>query len=85
MPMDSRHATGPSPHNTRFIWLTLEGPAVIEVKQLALDRDVAGAVAFFQRVVVPQVRLVAQRRGIPIDEESESNGCLPGQRGDELA
>jgi hypothetical protein len=78
--MDSRRATGPSLHNTRFIWLTLEGPDVIEVKQVALDRDVPGALAFFQRVVVPQVRLVARQRGIPVDtlEESESGGSLPG-------
>jgi len=76
--MDSRRATGPSPHNTRFIWLTLEGPDVIEVKQLALDRDVVGAVAFFQRVVVPQVHLGVRQRGIPTDEEDESSGSLPG-------
>ena len=82
--MDAQRATD-FPRHTRFIWLTLEGPDVIEVKQVALDRDVPGAVAFFQRVVVPQVRLVAQRRGIPIGEESESNGRLPGQRGHELA
>ena len=67
----------------RRVWVALEGPDVVEMKQVVLDRDMAGAVAFFQRVVVPRVRTAAQRRGIPIDtveqvKEKKSNGCLPG-------
>jgi hypothetical protein len=54
------------------IWLTLEAPDIIEMKQ--------GAAAFFRRVVVPQVRNAARRRGIPLDvvEKDEGNGRLPG-------
>ena len=59
----------------RHIWLTLEGPDIIELKQVVLDRDVEGAVAFFRRVVVPRVHETARRRGIPIEEEDDR---LPG-------
>jgi len=64
----------------RCIWLTLEESDIIELKQVAQDRDVPGAVSFFQRVVVPRVRVAAQRRGIPIktQEEDTENGSLPG-------
>ena len=55
------------PPRPRHIWLTLEGPDIIELKQVVLDRDVEGARAFFQRVVAPRVRQAAERRGIPID------------------
>jgi hypothetical protein len=64
-----------SPQPSRHIWLTLQGPDVIEVKQVALDRDVEGAVSFFRRVVAPRVREAARRRGIPIEEEDDR---LPG-------
>jgi hypothetical protein len=62
------------------IWLTLEAPDIIEMKQVVLDRDAPGAAAFFRRVVVPQVRNAARRRGIPLDvvEKDEGNGRLPG-------
>lgn len=75
--------TGEATHTSsrpRCIWLTLEGPDIIEMKQVVLDRDAQGAVAFFQRAVAPRVRDAARRRGIPIDvvEEGESDGCLPG-------
>jgi len=59
----------------RRIWLTLEGPDIIELKQVVLDRDAEGAMAFFRRVVVPKVRVAARRRGISIEEE---NDRLPG-------
>jgi hypothetical protein len=64
----------------RRIWLTLEASDIIEMKQVVLDRDAPGAAAFFRRVVVPQVRDAARRRGIPLDavEKDEGDGRLPG-------
>ena len=59
----------------RHIWLTLEGPEIIELKQVVLDRDVEGAAAFFRRVVVPRVRQAGRRRGILTEEEDDR---LPG-------
>jgi len=59
----------------RHIWLTLEGPEIIELKQVMLDRDVDGAVTFFRRVVAPRVGEAARRRGIPIEEKDDR---LPG-------
>ena len=52
----------PSP--PRRIWLALEAAEIIEMKQIVLDRDAAGAAAFFHRVVAPRVEEVARRRGI---------------------
>lgn len=46
------------------MWLTLEAEEIIELKRLMMDRDVAGARAFFHRVVAPRVRCAADRRGI---------------------
>jgi len=40
----------------RRVWLTLQGAEIIELKQVMMDRDVAGARACFYRVVVPRVR-----------------------------
>lgn len=64
----------------RRIWLALEGPDIIELKQVMQDHDVAGADDFFRRVVAPRVREAAGRRGIPINgaEEDGSDGRLPG-------
>ena len=64
----------------RHIWLTLEGPDIIELKQVVMDRDALGAADFFQRVLVPRVRDAARRRGIPIGraEQSGDDGRLPG-------
>ena len=59
----------------RCIWLTLEGPDVIELKQVVLDRDAEGATAFFRRVVAPRVREAVERRGISVREEDDR---LPG-------
>lgn len=44
----------------RSIWITLQAPEIIELKQIVLDRDAAGAADFFQRVIVPQVRKAAR-------------------------
>ncbi len=64
----------------RSIWITLEGPDIIELKQIVLDRDAAGAMDFFQRVIVPRVRKAARQRGIITDEEvrDEDHGSLSG-------
>lgn len=69
-----------SPRRPRRIWLMLEGPDIIEMKQVVLDRDAPGAAAFFQRVVVPRVRAAAQRYGISIDgvERDEDDERLSG-------
>ncbi len=65
---------------TRSIWITLEGSDIIELKQIMLDRDAAGAMDFFRRVIVPQVRQAARQRGIISDEDlrEEGNGSIPG-------
>jgi hypothetical protein len=64
----------------RSIWITLEGQDIIELKEIMLDRDVAGAMDFFQRVIVPQVRKAARQRGIIPDGDlkDEDNGSLSG-------
>jgi len=51
--------------------LTLEGPEVIELKRVVLDRDAPGATAFFQRVVAPRVRATARQRGIAVESEDD--------------
>lgn len=56
----------------RRIWLALEAPEIIQMKQIVLDRDAPGAAAFFQRVVAPRIAEVARQRGI-----------LPGKAEDE--
>ena len=63
----------------RRAWIAFEPEEVIELKQAMLDYDVPGAVAFFQRVVVPTVRAAARRCGILLDEDKEGHdGCLSG-------
>ena len=62
----------------RRIWLALEGPEIVEIKRVVLDRDPAGAAAFFRRVVAPRVGKVARQRGIPLDEDEENHERLPG-------
>ncbi|MBN1316641.1 MAG: hypothetical protein JXA42_14280 [Anaerolineales bacterium] len=64
----------------RFIWLTLEEPEIIELKQVVLDHDVMGAAAFFRRVLAPRVSDVARQRGISLDKarDEERNDRLPG-------
>ena len=51
----------------RRIWLTLQGEEIVELKQLMMDRDVAGTRAFFHRAVVPRVEGAAEQRSIDID------------------
>ena len=63
------------PQRTRCIWLTLEEPDIIELKQVVLDRDAESATAFFHRVVAPRVREAAAQRGISVKEDDD---CLPG-------
>lgn len=65
---------------TRHIWVTLKEPDIIELKQVVLDRDVPGALAFFQRVVLPRVVQAAQRRGVELqgEPEEQSDERLPG-------
>ena len=63
----------------RCIWLAFEASEVIELKQIVLDRDAAGAADFFRRVLVPRVTAAAQRRGIEIvGAEPEADERLPG-------
>ena len=57
----------------RRIWLTLQAAEIIELKQAMMDRDVAGARAFFRRVVVPRVREAAAERRIAIEEEGNDD------------
>lgn len=72
---DSKGAKMADTSPPRRIWLTLEGPEIIELKQAMLDRDAEGAAALFRRVVVPRVREAARRRGIPMEEADDR---LPG-------
>ena len=59
----------------RRVWLTLHGEEIVELKQVMMDRDVEGARALFQRVVVPRAREAADRRGMMTEEEDDG---LPG-------
>lgn len=60
---------GPRTHSRR-IWLTLQAEEIVELKQLMMDRDVAGARAFFYQKVFPRVRRAAERWGISADVPS---------------
>jgi hypothetical protein len=63
----------------RYIWLAFEASEVIELKQVVLDRDTAGAADFFRRVVAPRVVAAARRRGLEIvGTQSEADERLPG-------
>jgi hypothetical protein len=64
----------------RSIWITLQAPEVIELKQIVLDRDAVGAMDFFQRAIVPRVRKAARQRRIITDEEirDDAHGNLSG-------
>lgn len=73
---ESTHQLPAQPNaQPRYVWLTLEGPDIIELKQVALDRDIEAAVAFFRRVMVPRVCQAARRRGLAIEEADDR---LPG-------
>jgi hypothetical protein len=68
------------PPAPRRIWVTLEAPEVIDLKRVALDHDVDGAIAFFRNVVTPRVRAAAAARGITrdISDKDAAGGNLPG-------
>ena len=70
----------PGPVQALHIWLQLEAPEVIELRQVVMDRDAPGAVEFFQRVIAPRVRAAAQQRGMDVDWEGVGigDGHLPG-------
>jgi len=70
----------PGPVQGLHIWLQLEAPEVIELRQVVMDRDAPGAVEFFQRVIAPRVRTAAQQRGLDVDWEGVGigDGHLPG-------
>lgn len=62
------------------LWITLEASEVMELKQIAMDRDGDGAVAFFQNEVLPRVRAAARQRGMALDilAEDMSGERVPG-------
>jgi predicted glycoside hydrolase/deacetylase ChbG (UPF0249 family) len=62
----------------RFAWVTLEAEEIIELKQAIMDRDSHDVVDFFFRVVVPRAKESAQKRGISLQEDEESNGRISG-------
>ena len=62
----------------RFAWVTLEAQEIIELKQAIMDCDSHDVVDFFFRVVVPRAKESAQKRGISLQEDEESNGHLSG-------
>jgi predicted glycoside hydrolase/deacetylase ChbG (UPF0249 family) len=62
----------------RFAWVTLEAQEIIELKQAIMDRDSHDVVDFFFRVVVPRAKESAQKRGISLQEDEESNGRISG-------
>ncbi len=63
---------------TRFGWVTLEGQEIIELKQAIMDRDVHDVVGFFYRVVVPRAKESAEKRGITLNTNEETNASIPG-------
>jgi predicted glycoside hydrolase/deacetylase ChbG (UPF0249 family) len=62
----------------RFAWVTLEAQEIIELKQAIMDRDSHDVVDFFFHVVVPRAKESAQKRGISLQEDEESNGRISG-------
>jgi hypothetical protein len=59
----------PGAMHVQHVYLALEGPEVIELKQVVMDRDAEGAADFFMRVIVPRVRAAAQQFGLVVDWE----------------
>ena len=68
----------PAPERQRFAWVTLEAQEIIELKQAIMDRDTHDVVDFFWRIILPRVQESAQKRGISLEEDEESNGRLSG-------
>ncbi|MGC8827763.1 MAG: hypothetical protein ACP5TV_12265 [Anaerolineae bacterium] len=52
-----------APSRKRFIWLLIEPADIMELKQIVLDDDTAGAYSFFYRVIIPQVQQKISRLG----------------------
>ena len=67
----------PTDHQ-RFAWVTLEAQEIIELKQSIMDRDSHDVVDFFWRIILPRAQEAAQKRGISLEEDEESNGCISG-------
>lgn len=65
---------------TRSLWITLEAAEIIELKRIALDKDVDGALTFFRNVLAPRVRAAARQRRIALDllTEEKNDERLPG-------
>lgn len=65
---------------TRCLWVTLEASEVIELKRIAIDRDLDAAVTFFYDVLTPRVRNVAKQRTIAVEmlAEETKNGRISG-------
>jgi hypothetical protein len=62
----------------RFAWVTLEAQEIIELKQAIMDRDFHDVVDFFWRIILPRAQESAQKRGISLEEDKESNGRISG-------
>ena len=62
----------------RFAWVTLEAQEIIELKQAIMDRDSHDVVDFFWRIILPRAKESAQKRGISLEDDKESNGHLSG-------
>jgi len=62
----------------RFAWVTLEAQEIIELKQAIMDRDSHDVVDFFWRIILPRAQESAQKRGISLEEDKESNGRISG-------
>jgi len=67
----------PTDHQ-RFAWVTLEAQEIIELKQAVMDRDSHDVVDFFWRIILPRAQEAAQKRGISLEEDEESNGRISG-------
>jgi hypothetical protein len=63
---------------SQFAWVTLEAQEIIELKQAIMDRDSHDVVDFFWRIILPRAQESAQKRGISLVEDEESNGRLSG-------
>jgi hypothetical protein len=62
----------------RFAWVTLEAQEIIELKQAIMDRDSHDVVDFFWRIILPRAKESAEKRGISLEEDEESNGRISG-------
>jgi len=65
---------------TRCIWVTLEASEVIELKRIAIDRDMDSAVSFFNDVLTPRVRTAALQRNVGLEMlvEDKNNEHISG-------